>query len=773
MDDVLDRIDFVCQEIINQGKQAELLPGREMKLQGTEYRTLCPFHPDKTPSFDINRDKPVFICRSCGKSGHWIELIEQVFTLTKGEALARLEQIAGVPARPMDPQAAAQYEKARRAADIMTAAADYFRSALFEPQGKETLAYFQSRGYSADEIRQMGLGHYPGRAQTIKDLTAQGFTQADILAALKWIDYEGKENRKEYRAVIPCRDGLGRIVAMVGRPPGPPPGDLAKYKPFTDTAGIKNKTLFYIDRAKGAKAVIFVEGLLDCLIAQARGIANICALDGKDFSPEHLQEAARRGIVDFIFALDNDPAGKAGTEKAVMAILNAKPRAGEPLRRVYVVTYPDGIKDADELIKAQGIGALAGRIDAKEQGPRWMTRQIIERTGRGDLPKILDALKPLLGAADWAYKHEIYAEIRESLGLPQSDFDEIAQEAKKEAAQLAAQAKARGLANEIREALESENPDFGDIREKANDLYLYDQKAQARQTPPLADRLAAKFALDDQRTPGEPLGFRLKRFSNIQADLDGVQPGVYVIAGETSVGKTAFLTNFFLDVLEANQDLHGLYFSLDDNEQVIFGRLLAVLGGGDLYINDTHKPAQGPKKEAALKARAALLDLARSGRLEIQDFSQVRNIDDIEAEIRERAQGGRLIVVIDGLQNVDLGGNFQGLRDKNVELANKVKKLADIYRIPVLTSVEVRKKIQAAKPDLNAPPTINDIMETGKYAYNASLVWTIHPADYQAFFDNKEPWQTVILKILKNKLSLPKGQRKLDYSKPTGRLKEI
>ena len=89
---------------------------------------------------------------------------------------------------------------------------------------------------------------------------------------------------------------------------------------------------------------------------------------------------------------------------------------------------------------------------------------------------------------------------------------------------------------------------------------------------PLTKSLRDKYDRDMSRDPNELLGYNLTRFAKLAKNVDGIQPGFYVVAAETNAGKTAFLCNLALDLLDPNDDLVGLYFSLDDSRDVILNR---------------------------------------------------------------------------------------------------------------------------------------------------------------------------------------------------------
>jgi len=300
-------------------------------------------------------------------------------------------------------------------------------------------------------------------------------------------------------------------------------------------------------------------------------------------------------------------------------------------------------------------------------------------------------------------------------------------------------------------------PDIDDFHKQIDKIAL--DRAGVGAVPPVADRLRNKQGREKDRDPHELLGYRLNKFCTIGETIDGVQPGFYIFAGITHVGKTAFLTNIFYDLLNSNDDLSGVYFSLDDNENVIINRLLAILCNGAITINALQRRVDNQVDAGKLAAAYdRLAGLAESGRFNIMDFAQVQTVETVERVIRSYIRNEKkLFIVIDGLQNIETGKEYGGLREKNVDLAAIIKRMVDVYQIPILTSVECRKRPAQTRNDLKnlkVMPTIDDIMESGKYGYNASHIWIGHPEnDYQNFIDHQKDEYQLTVKTAKSKIS--------------------
>jgi len=272
----------------------------------------------------------------------------------------------------------------------------------------------------------------------------------------------------------------------------------------------------------------------------------------------------------------------------------------------------------------------------------------------------------------------------------------------------------------------------------------------------------------EDRYTGGLLGYGLNKFKHIESDLDGIQAGLYVIGGDTNIGKTAFLTNLFLDVIETNPKLYGLFFSLDDDLGTILNRLLAIRA--DIPLNAIKKPNTALDK-ARKDSRDSAYDYIRglaNDRVNVYDSTKIQSFEILEHHIKRalvdnKKSGKELIIAIDGLQNLDTGEDEQNIREKNIARANLIKGLVNRYSVPILTTVELRKRAVGQKQD--SEPTLNDIMETGKFAYNANYVWLLS-------LDDRDNLEQVSLRVGKNKLSESKAGRYLRFNRQTAGMTE-
>lgn len=275
------------------------------------------------------------------------------------------------------------------------------------------------------------------------------------------------------------------------------------------------------------------------------------------------------------------------------------------------------------------------------------------------------------------------------------------------------------------------------------------------------------FIEDDRREEGQLLGYKLNKFHTMETYLDGIQPGFYVIAAHTSYGKTALSINLLLDILQSN-DVCGLYVSLDDSRKKIVHRFLGIMSG--LPINEVQSRKTDPETEMKLyNARDTLKRLAETNKLDIRDISSISNIETLEGIIRSHPKRDQLVVVLDGLYNLEVSNRDMDKRAENIKRANRIKALVDLYGIPVICTGELRKWTKT-KGEIDIPD-ISDLMETSKFSYNANVVFLLHYPDTGVSLIAEEP----ILKIeyAKNKQSHFRGTQNVRFRRRTGVIEEL
>jgi DNA primase len=313
-----------------------------LKKAGANYKALCPFHQEKTPSFMVSPEKQIFKCFGCGEAGDVFSFVMKMENLEFPEALRLLAERAGVQLkRPSFAQARESKlikDRKTRLYQINDLSAKVFNKILLEHSaGKPAREYLKKRGITVQTIQDFQIGYAPNAQFLERFLAKKGFKPAEIQEA-------GAPNRFFRRIMFPIKDVMGNTIAFTGRVLDPK--QEPKYLNTADTIIFhKGRILYNLNQARGpikqAKATIVVEGQMDVVASHQAGVKNVVATSGTALTLEHLQ-ILYRYTPNIIFAFDSDNAGLATAKKAYeMAI-----REGFNVRMVNLGEF----KDPGEMI---------------------------------------------------------------------------------------------------------------------------------------------------------------------------------------------------------------------------------------------------------------------------------------------------------------------------------------------------------------------------------------------------------------------------------------
>jgi DNA primase len=345
VEEIKDRIDIV-----------ELISGYvPLKKAGRNYKGLCPFHAEKTPSFVVFPDTQTWHCfGACGIGGDAFRFIMQREGLDFSEALGELARRAGVPLSPPTPQSEAADKQREKLLDIHAAAAQYFHHALRRSkEGARAREYVAGRGINTETLERFQLGYALNTWEGLKShLIERGYTEADLVDAGLLVRKEetgSSYDRFRDRLIIPIRDVQGRVIAFGARALAP--NDVPKYLNSPQTALFdKSNTLFGLDLAKKAirsnDRAIIVEGYIDVLSAHQHGHANVVAGMGTALTEAQLR-LLKRFTKNFVLALDADTAGDAATLRGINLAHEAMDRHLVPVPTAQGLIRFEGQLDAD------------------------------------------------------------------------------------------------------------------------------------------------------------------------------------------------------------------------------------------------------------------------------------------------------------------------------------------------------------------------------------------------------------------------------------------
>ena len=375
------------------------------KRRGRNLVGLCPFHGEKTASFNLYPETNSFYCFGCGAGGDVITFIKRIENLDYIDAIKLLADRSGMKMPEMRQENDQTSRLRMRILEANREAARIFHAALYRPEGKVALDYYHNRGYSDATIKHFGLGFAPQSWDyLLKALRTKGFKDEELVAA--FLAAKGR-NGGTYdvfrnRVMIPIIDIRGNVVGFGGRV-------LDDSKPkYINTEGTlafsKSRNLFALNFAKNTgRELNLCEGYMDVIAMHQAGFTNTVAALGTSFPEEQMQLISRYADrINLIF--DADGAGQKATRRAI-----------ENLRRtgldVRVVTIPDG-KDPDEFIKKNGAAAFKLILDRSANAVEYRLLELGKnhslQTAEGKLAYYREAAK-LLADIHSPVERDLYA----------------------------------------------------------------------------------------------------------------------------------------------------------------------------------------------------------------------------------------------------------------------------------------------------------------------------------------------------------------------------
>lgn len=328
-----------------------------LKRRGRNLVGLCPFHGEKTPSFNLYPETNSFYCFGCGAGGDVVTFIRRIENLSYIDAVKFLADRAGIPVPEQDRNDVGARQRVR-ILEANREAARLFHACLYSAEGRAGLEYYYSRGYTDATIRHFGLGYAPQRFDFVRDhLRKKGFHDEELVLA--WLCARSKNGKGIYdifrnRVMIPIIDVRGNVIAFGGRVLD---DSKPKYLNSGETMVFKKtNNLFALNFAKQAKGerLILCEGYMDVIALHQAGFENAVAALGTSFTADHARLLSRY-TDEVVLIFDADAAGKKGAQRAIGLLR-------ETGLRIRLVTIPDG-KDPDEFIRKNGAERFKLLID--------------------------------------------------------------------------------------------------------------------------------------------------------------------------------------------------------------------------------------------------------------------------------------------------------------------------------------------------------------------------------------------------------------------------
>ncbi len=313
----------------------------EVKKAGANFKAVCPFHDEKSPSFVISPQKQIYHCFGCGAGGDAIKFVMEYEKLNYPEAIERLADQNNYTLHYTDNK-----NPQKQRSQLMEKLSQWYQSLLGSmPTAK---AYLQERGVSMASIEKFGIGYAPDSFKTIQFIKSNQFSMAEAVE----LGVAGSEGGREYarfieRIIFPIHAPNGASVGFGGRTIT---GHQAKYINSPQTALFnKSRLLYAYDLAKQAiykqRQIIITEGYLDVVMLHQAGFNQAVATLGTALTPEHLP-LLRKGDPKIVMAYDGDNAGRAAALKASKLLSTGGFDGG-------VVIFEGGLDPADMVHTGQ------------------------------------------------------------------------------------------------------------------------------------------------------------------------------------------------------------------------------------------------------------------------------------------------------------------------------------------------------------------------------------------------------------------------------------
>ena len=339
-----------------------------LKRAGTNFVALCPFHKEKSPSFNVSPQRQIFHCFGCHKGGDVFTFVREYENVSFMDAVRRLADRAKIPLEiDQDPGQSQSRQLKDTLLHIHEQITQRWQNALAnEASGQAARDYLLQRGVTAEAVQLFRLGSAPEVwDDTVNWAKSKGHDLAVMEQAGLILRKEGSDHyydRFRGRLIFPIADEQGRVIGFSGRVLAADQ-KTAKYVNSPETPIFtKGKVFFGLDKSKrallDAQSAIVCEGQLDLIASYMAGVRNIVAPQGTALTADHAR-ILKRYVEEVVLCFDADNAGQNATVRSLDSLL----AAGLAVR-VAVVPAPH---DPDSFIKASG-GAAFQEVIAKAEG---------------------------------------------------------------------------------------------------------------------------------------------------------------------------------------------------------------------------------------------------------------------------------------------------------------------------------------------------------------------------------------------------------------------
>jgi DNA primase len=409
-----------------------------LKRAGTNFKALCPFHQEKTPSFIVSPNRQTFHCFGCGAGGSAFRFVMEYEHVDFPSAVRKLATRAGIAIveERGAPDENRQYETRRKLLKLHADAAEWFHDNLTKRDiGEPARKYLKQRGITGEIAKRWQLGYAPdewnafgswarGQGYDSRDLITSGLIKTRDDDQTSNLNPQASYDRFRGRIMFPICNDVGEVIAFSGRLLKDEEG-AAKYLNSPETQLFrKGNVLFGLHKSKRAlieaNCAVVCEGQLDLISLFERGVANVVAPQGTAFT-ENQARILKRYVSEVVLCFDSDAAGAKAVDRSLDALL-------ENDFIVRVVELPPG-EDPDSLIRRDGKEQFEERVaNARDFFDYWIDGEIAG-VDLNSMSSKIQAARNLATTAsrvhDPVLRGEVINKVSARLGVAPADFESL------------------------------------------------------------------------------------------------------------------------------------------------------------------------------------------------------------------------------------------------------------------------------------------------------------------------------------------------------------
>lgn len=731
-----------------------------------------------------------------GNKSLWDYIAERDGLGGNAAVLERLSDLSGVKLPPSSSDAYKAIHEAKKRAELWEDVNDFLLDCLSgrdnkhaqSPEAHSLRHYLtKERGYTANQIRLPGeaidpdrppieFGFIPSASALFDYLRGRGHESAFIHEVIKLDSRIGTT----HRLTLPWRDYFGRIRGIVARSINP-----AEDPRYLYSTGLeRGRFLFNLRPMKQDRDLVIVEGVLDALVPTSLGFHNVAAIGGAHLSAEHIKQIERARPARVTLCPDNDKAGAEATPANLELLQNLG-------LRLYVAELPEGIKDADELIRKHGPAAFTSLVDhaitLSDYHINRITRKFEEL---GELtPKQTDELFDEIADVGGSFTRREDADYFvnqlkggfERIGYTSEAFDEAVQKVRERRKAEEVRSRAASLTSGIPQLIKDLGPEeaLREIRDKAGDILASGSGGSAIAT--YENVLASLRKSDTAYRTG---------YASLDSFAGFPSGAISLIAGRPSHGKTSFMFNSLLQMVELYPDRSFYFFTYEEPVQNIWVKLLNAMTNRD--YSSTFGMFPGLRKRSNYEFIKAYLRSGGGGLMELDETNQ---------RLRDYVEGGRIRLVdhsytveglgefipykakrerigavfIDYVQRLTTERKYQDLRLQVAHISNTVLQTAKESNLPIILGAQLNR---AAAASTSKEPVLENLKEAGNLEEDANTVLSVwneakekdEAEDGSRYSDKREV--TLKIKALKNREGEVNKSAELTLDKYTGLIKQ-